>query len=328
MKRLTIWIELIVAGHLCASIFCIAQASPTTSAGSQSSTSSPTSAPTTLTVVPEDFSKLKLGSGFMLAVVVYDAPELSGTFRVDRSGNVTLPLVGSLHVADLTTLEAQHQLESVYLSREILNHPQVTISVVEYAPYIVSVVGEVGRPGQIQLLAPRSLLNVITDAGGLTEVAGHVVELEHTVAGVRTTDRYSYSRGADGDDIRDVTVNAGDTITVPRAGIIYVLGAVMRPGGYVMQESGQLNVAQALALALGTSRDARVGGIRVVRRSPDGTLVDFPISYKAIANGKQVPLSLLAQDIVYVPVSKIKTFFTSSSGIAGSAASTAIVATK
>ncbi len=317
----------VVAGCICSLVVCVAQTSQTASSGPQSG-SSASGSQSSLAVIPEDFPKLKLAPGFMLSVVVYDAPELSGLFRVDRSGDLTLPLAGSVHVAGLTGLEAQDRLDAIFLSREILNHPQVTVNVVEYAAFVVSVLGEVAKPGQVPLLAPRSLLNILTDVGGTTELAGHVVELKHTVDGVSKVDIYRYARGEDGEAIRGVTVNDGDTITVPRAGIVYVMGAVVRPGGYVMQEAGQLNVAQALSLALGTARDAQVGAIRVVRQQADGTTVDIPINYKAIANGKQVPLPLLAQDVVYVPVSKLKTVFSSSAGVVGSTASTAIIITK
>jgi polysaccharide export outer membrane protein len=305
----------------------VAQIAPPTANSLQSGSSSAGST-NSLIAIPQDFPKLKLAPGFMLAITVYDAPELSGSFRVDRSGDLTLPLAGSVHVAGLTSLEAQERLNELFVSREILNHPQVTVNIVEYAPFIVSVLGEVAKPGQVPLLAPRSLLNILTDVGGPTELAGHVVEVKHTVDGLSRLDTYRYARGEDGSAIRDVIVDDGDTVTIPRAGIVYVMGAVTRPGGYVMQEAGDLNVAQALSLALGTTRDAQVGAIRVVRRKADGTTVDVPVNYKAISNGKQVPAPLLAQDIVYVPVSKLKTLFSSSAGIVGSTASTAIILAK
>jgi len=264
----------------------------------------------------------------MLAVAVYDAPELSGAYRIDPSGNITLPLAGTVHVANLTSLEAQEQLQTVFLTHEILKRPQVTVNITEYAPFVVAVEGEIARPGHIQLLAPRSLLNVIADVGGTTQIAGSVVQLTHKANGISETSSYPYSRGSNGDSIRDIIVHDGDSILVPRAGVVYVMGAVQRPGGYVMQEYGTLNVAQALSLASGTSRDAQVGGIRIVRQNLDGSLTNIPVNYKDIASGKQAPIPLLAQDIVYVPVSKLKTLFTSSAGIVGSTASTAIVATK
>jgi polysaccharide export outer membrane protein len=124
-----------------------------------------------------------------------------------------------------------------------------------------------------------------------------------------------------------VLVRPGDTVFVPRAGIVYVLGAVNRPGGYVMQEDGQLNVAEALAMSGGTVMQANTAGLRVIRRNADGTVLDFPLSYDAIAKGTQAPLLLQPQDIVYVPMSKIKAILSDTTGIVSSAASAAIINT-
>jgi polysaccharide export outer membrane protein len=123
-------------------------------------------------------------------------------------------------------------------------------------------------------------------------------------------------------------VRPGDSVLVPRAGIVYVLGAVNRPGGYVMQEDGKLNVAEALALSGGTLLQASTGGLRVIRRNPDGTVLDLPLSYNAIAKGTQTPLELQPQDIVYVPMSKVKATLFSTEGVIGSTATAAIYATR
>jgi hypothetical protein len=92
-----------------------------------------------------------------------------------------------------------------------------------------------------------------------------------------------------------------------------------------MQEDGRLNVAEALALSGGTFMQANTGGLRVIRRNADGTVLDFPLSYDAIAKGTQAPLALQPQDIVYVPMSKIKSTLSSTQAIIGEAASAAIV---
>ena len=70
---------------------------------------------------------------------------------------------------------------------------------------------------------------------------------------------------------------------------------------------------------------ARTGGLRVIRRNPDGTVLDFPLSYDAIANGSQTPLQLQPEDIVYVPMSKIKATFSTATTIISAAASAAII---
>jgi polysaccharide export outer membrane protein len=119
-------------------------------------------------------------------------------------------------------------------------------------------------------------------------------------------------------------VHPGDTVIVKRAGIVYVLGAVNRPGGYPMQEDGKLNVAQAISMAMGLAMQARTSGLRVVKHGEDGKLIDVPVSYNRMMDGKDVPMELEAGDIVYVPVSKVKAVFNTSSSLIGQTASATI----
>jgi polysaccharide export outer membrane protein len=279
----------------------------------------------TLSAVPEDFADLRLAPGFLLDVQVYDNPDLSSQARVGEDGDITLPFVGAVHVAGDTLAQAQSAIAEKLKQGEILKNPQVTLNVEQYASSSITVLGEVQNPGRLQLLASHRLLDVIAMAGGETNLAGDVVEVKHpTAAGTETTSTYHYSRNSDGSSIRNVQVNPGDTVMVERAGIVYVMGAVNRPGGYVMQEDGKLDVAQALSMAEGTTLQAKVSGLRVVRRNPDGTLKDIPLSYKKITEGKEKPLALQAQDVVYVPVSHLKSIFAASSTIVGETASASI----
>jgi polysaccharide export outer membrane protein len=282
-----------------------------------------------LTAVPDDFANLKLTPGFLLNIQVYGDPELSTQSRVDKEGNISMPFIGSVHVGDSTIAEAQTQIQDKLRSGEILTNPQVTVNVEQYAASNVTVLGEVQSPGRRQLLAPHSLLDVIGMAGGETNLAGNLVQIKHVNAdGTTASQNYTYTRSSNGDTIRNVEVHPGDTVIVVRAGIVYVLGAVNRPGGYVMQEDGSLNVAQALSLALGTSLQAKISELRVVRHEGDGQLKEIPVSYNDIMKGKQRPMQLQAEDIVYVPVSKIKATFTSGASIVGQTASASIFAVK
>jgi polysaccharide export outer membrane protein len=119
-------------------------------------------------------------------------------------------------------------------------------------------------------------------------------------------------------------VNPGDTVQVKRAGIVYVLGAVNRPGGFVMQEEGTLRVLQAISLASGTSIAASTRTIYLLRRNADGTEVDIAVPYKKIANGSSADMQLRATDVLFVPTSTFKAVLTNSQGILTSAASATI----
>jgi len=154
------------------------------------------------------------------------------------------------------------------------------------------------------------------------------VELKRPVYGAMQSTAYHYSRGDDGSTIRDVMVNPGDTVIVNRSGVVYVLGAVNQPGGYTMQEYGELNVAQAISMAKGLAMQAQVSGLRVVQHDAQGKPKEIPISYNKIMDGKEKPLQLAAGDIVYVPISKTKAILSSTTTLIGQTAAATIYTAK
>jgi polysaccharide biosynthesis/export protein len=277
--------------------------------------------------VPEDFASLKVGPGFLLNVTVYDEPDFSGPTRVDNEGNINVPFLKPVHVGGDTVVEAKKALEKAFMDQGILKHPQVSIDVQQFATTTATVIGEVQTPGKVELLKPHSLLEVIGMTGGETPLAGNVIELKRA-DGDPPAKVYHYSRGGDATEIRDVMVHPGDTVIVKKAGVVYVLGAVNRPGGYAMQEQGELNVAQAISLAQGLTLQAKVGGLRVVQKQGDGRVVEVPVSYKKMMDGKVAPMQLAAGDIVYVPVSHMKTVLSSTTGLVAQSTAAAIYVTR
>ncbi|MGB9408357.1 MAG: polysaccharide biosynthesis/export family protein [Terracidiphilus sp.] len=276
-------------------------------------------------IVPKDFSELRIEPGDLLSVNVYDTPEFTNSYRVDPAGDLTIPLCGKVNVRGLTLPEAAKRLEAALKDGQILTDPQVNVDVQQYGGQYVTVLGEVFSPGRVALIAPTMLGEILAEAGGVTSLAGARIKIRHGSDDAAPEEEVPYSRSQSTRETAAILIRPGDSVIVPRAGIVYVLGAVNRPGGYVMQEDGKLNVAQALALSGGTVLQANTGGLRVIRRNPDGTVLDFPISYKSMMKGTQTPLLLQAQDIVYVPMSKVKATFTSAEGIIQAAASAAIV---
>lgn len=261
---------------------------------------------TPLAPVPEDFSTLKLAPGFLLSMEVYDTPEYSMELRIDSAGAINIPMVGNVHVADLTLVEAAKQLSASLRDAKILNDPHVNLNIEEYASREVTILGEVHTPGRVELLAPRHLDDVIAMAGGETEFAGKTIEIRHETGVEPRSVVIHYSRNIDNHILSDTTVRPGDTVTVKRAGIVYVLGGVTRPGGYLMQEDGDLDVTQALALAYGTTMAAAVGSMRIIRKSGDGQVEEFRVPYRDMVKGKVAPLRLQAEDVIYVPIGKAK----------------------
>ena len=276
-----------------------------------------------LTAAPEDFSSLKLAPGFLLSMEIYDTPEYSSELRIDSSGNVNVPMVGAIHIADLTLIEAANKIGAALRDSKMLKDPHVNLNIEEYASREVIVLGEVHNPGPVEVLAPRHLDDVIALAGGETEYAGNKIEIRHQTASATRIDVVHYSRKPDNHVLSDTLVQPGDTITVKRAGIVYVLGGVTRPGGYIMQEGGELDVTQAIALAYGTTMPAAVGSMRLIRKTDDGKVEQIPLHFRDMVKGKIPPLRLQPEDVIYVPISKVKA--TLSAALMSTAVNAAII---
>jgi polysaccharide export outer membrane protein len=307
------------------------QAMPSpSSGGSGSSTISghgpsvnPASGNSGLSLVPEDFTKLRLAPGFLLSLNVLDDPDFVGTFRVDQQGDVALPILGTMHVAGESVSAARARIEKSLSDKQILNDPQVNLTVLEYTAPEITIIGEVASPGRYPLLVSRRLVDVLALAGGTSVSAGNEVQITRGGADPESVTVH-YSKATSSLASTGELVQPGDTVQVKRAGIVYVIGAVSRPGGYVMQEDGTLTVLQAISLANGTSLPASVRRIYLLRHDASGTPVSIPIPLDRMSHGKRADLPLQATDVLYVPLSKVKSVILNSGGIAAAAASATI----
>jgi len=278
-----------------------------------------------LTAIPPDFSALKLAPGYLVSVNVLDDSDFDGNFRVDQQGDLTLPIIGPIHVVDKTANEARQQIQQKLQTDEILKNPQVNLNILEYAALEVTIMGEVAAPGRYPLFAPRSLTDVLALAGGVTPAAGNEVLISPQGRDSEAM-AVHYSRGTGSKSVEGTVVHPGDTVQIKRAGIVYVLGAVNRPGGYVMQEDGTLTVLEAISIANGTTMPASVGTIILLRRSPDGTAARIELPLSKMQRGKYADMALRATDILYVPTSKVKAALINSQGILSAATSAGIYA--
>lgn len=279
----------------------------------------------TVTPAPEDFDKVQLVPGTLLSMNVYGIDELSALpLRVDGEGDVSVPMLGPVHVGGLTVAEAQKALAKALVSGEILVDPIVRLSVSQYAAGYVSVLGEVQSPGRFQVIAPRSLSDVLALAGGETLAAGGDIELQHTNAdGSVESQHIHYAQRDPLTNLRNVLVHPGDSIFIRRAGVVYVLGAVNKPGGYLMVDGGGLSVYQALSLAGGTTLDAAKNGLYIIRPHGEGyEEVKVPLS--KLVREKQSEASLQVNDVLYIPRSGWKVTFLDGSAIIGAAVNGAI----
>ena len=244
-------------------------------------------------------SLVKLGPGDLIEVNVYNVPELTTKARLSNSGDVYLPLIDYVHLGGLTQEEAQSVIEKRLEDGGFVRNPHVTIFVDDAASQGVTVLGEVGKPGIYPDLVGHKLYDVISEAGGFTPSASR------NIAIIRRNGtepiRVDLPRNL-GDSLSgNVDVLPGDTITVPRAPIIYVVGDVGRPSGLLV-DNGSLTVLQALALAGGTNRTAKMGGARIIRKTPSG-MTETRIQLKKMLEAKAPDVTLHADDILFVPVS-------------------------
>jgi len=251
---------------------------------------------------PGNSSQLRLGGGDLLEVGVYNVPELSTKARIGNSGDVYLPLIDYVHVADLTIEEAQALIEKRLDDGGFVRSPHVTIFVDESTSQGVTILGDVNRPGIYPVLGDRKLYDLISAAGGFTATAGRKVSIirQHS----QTPITVSLSRNL-ADDMQDnIDIQPGDTITVPRAPIVYVVGDVGRPTGLLV-DNGSLTVLQALALAGGTNRTAKMSGTCIIHKGPNG-MMETRVPLKKMLEAKAPDITLQADDILFVPLSGVR----------------------
>jgi polysaccharide biosynthesis/export protein len=249
--------------------------------------------------VDDSASAVKLGAGDLLEVNVYNVPELATKARVNGSGDIYLPLIDYVHVDGLTQEEAQALIQKRLEEGGFVRNAHVTIFVDDAASQGVTLLGEVSRPGIYPDTVDHKLYQVISQAGGFTASASRKIAIIRR--GQSEPIRVDLPRNL-ADDLRgDVEILPGDTITVPRAPIIYVVGDVGRPSGLLV-DNGTLTVLQALALAGGTNHTAKLGGARLIRKTPSG-MTETRLELKKMLEAKTPDVTLQADDILFVPVS-------------------------
>lgn len=257
------------------------------------------------TATPATFSasELRIGPGDLLEISVFGAAEFNRQVRVSSAGDVSLPLIGSVHLAGLTTDLAEKLVEHKLLGGGYFNDPHVSIFEKEYQTQGVSVLGEVQKPGIYPMLGSRKLFDVISAAGGTTPKAGNQITITHRDPS-QSLQSVILAGNANDSTSNNPDVLPGDTVVVQKAGIVYVVGDVHMPGGFIMDKPG-LTVLQALAMAQGANPTAKLDGARLIRRTGDQRQ-DLPIALKKILASKAADVELQADDILFVPNSSAK----------------------
>jgi len=241
-------------------------------------------------------------------------------YRVSDSGYINLPLVGQVHAAGLTV----EQLEAELATRlnAYFKKPSVSVSVAEFRSQPVSVIGAVTTPGVIQLQGNKTLVEILSMAGGVRTDAGHSVKITRKQqwgriplpgATVDPTGRFSIgevrlkaimeARNPE----QNLLIRPEDIISVPRADIVYVIGDVLKSGGYVLNDQETLSVLQALALAGGLERTAAPRKAKILRPAPGAERrTEIPVDLKKILAGDANDVAMAPEDILFVPGSGSK----------------------
>jgi len=321
-----------------------------------------------------------IGNGDLLAVQVFDVQELSREVRVSQTGTIGIPLVPvRLHVSGLTETQAQSKIAEVLEANGLVSRPDVSVTVKEHKSKPITVVGAVMHPMVYQADRQVSLVEVLAEAGGISNDAGNTVIISrletdpasdseppaisssdaaptpvpatpnsvpavpNTVSPAGLPSPEDTSRAAasasssatsaksidppapapppiantitvnlgrileTGDTSSNIILQPGDVVTVPHAGIVYALGAVSRPGGFVIaNDRGQLTTLKLLSLAGGLERTAKSDHAVIVRRDANGEQHEVDVNLSKVLKFQAEDVHLQPSDILYVPKSATK----------------------
>jgi polysaccharide export outer membrane protein len=270
-----------------------------------------------------------------------NVPELTETVRVENDGTIPVRLLGHVKAAGLTTLQLRTDLEKQW-GETYLEDPKVSVFIREFHAQPISVIGAVVKPGLYQLTGPRTLIEVISMAGGLG------------TRGSNQPGRFLYVTRKDGfgdlqlvegmeqpapdqieidlrqlvqarDPALNIKMKPFDIVSVSKAGVIYVIGAVGKPGGYLMEDRERVTVLQALSMAGGTSQFAKKSSARIVRQGENGSRQEIPVDLGKVVKGTGEDVEMAANDILIVPDSKGRYWGARGVELAISAATAAII---
>jgi len=261
----------------------------------------------------------------LLFIQVFDVDQMTREYRVSDSGTVDFPLLPApVQVAGLTPQQAAEALAQKCKEAGVLSRPQISVVVRESRLHAVSVLGSVKNPQVYPVFGRIPLLDVLTLAGGVADDAGSVVTITRGEVSRRVLAAQAGGAGQAGkttpppatvsinlqrllegsDPSLNVNVYPGDRVTVQRAGIVYVLGAVNRAGGYLLSDARQnMTVLKAIALAgyFGPfAKGKRALLLRPNPAAPNGR-EEIPVNLHAMLRGNAPDRPLFDNDILFVP---------------------------
>ncbi len=248
---------------------------------------------------------LPIHAGDFLDVSEYHDPDFRADVRVANDGSVALPLIGTIRLAGMTETQAAAAIDQALVADGMLNHPQAIVLITNAAGQDVSVLGEVARPGVYPYATHHRLLDLISAASGLTPTAGRLVVIYHRDSPQTPLNVVLDPSGADAATAHNPELEPGDTIQVSRAGLVYVIGDVVRPGGFAVDPTQGLTVVQALSLAWGATPNAVTNKAILIRNQKGGRTLTT-LNLKRMIHGQDPDMQVHDRDILFVPDSATK----------------------
>lgn len=248
-----------------------------------------------------------IGPGDLLSIQVLEAPELSTEARVNTQNTISFPLLGKVDTGGLTAQEAEERIKE-QLTEKYMHDPHVVVSIKEFKSQRVAVIGSVKNPGTYELLGKGNLLDALALAGGLADDASEIAYI--TRKGKQGQDK---SVQVDLNQLLDegksdlnISINMGDVVYIPEAGVVYVDGAVNKPGTFRIEDD--MTVSQAVTAAGGVSRVAEESDVSLIRNKK-GQIEVTAINLEEIKEGQTPDIVLEDQDVVVVGKNAIRSFF-------------------
>lgn len=247
-----------------------------------------------------------VGPNDLLSIRIYNAPELGRPVRVSSEGYIHLPMLASgVKVEGKLPLEIEALIATALVEEDILLHPVVTVSVVEYHSRPISVIGAVRNPLTFQAVGPTKLVDALARAGGLAENAASEILVTSAKDGKHPTVQRIVIKdllNASKPEL-NLSLTGGEEISVPLAGRVFVLGNVKRPGAFPIREASEGTVLQMLALAEGVTSFATKEAY-IYRVAQSGSRAEIPVQLESILKRKSADVAVLPDDILYIPENK------------------------
>jgi len=269
---------------------------PETATVSGQDSSSPSNVPPDQSPISTPIDQnVPIAAGDLLNITVFDTPEMTQSVRVSKEGTITLALIGAMQAAGATPQELEQSVAKALMDGHYLKNPQVSILINQHVPTLGYVAGEVVRPGAYAIPSSTHLSDLLALAGGLTQKAGNSAVITRKSSG----ETIHVDLVSADEKERNPEILPGDHVSVNLTGIVYVLGEVNHPGGYLIDRRSSITLMKALTFADGITQTGSLSKASLYR-GEGVNRQETPINLKKILKTEEPDIPIQAGDIIYV----------------------------